>query len=235
MDGNARFRFRKGKSVIFSDEGHKMNRFFYGTLTIFAVIACVCLAAPEPAIVPAPGQWTVDMEFTHPQQIVLPLGSDNKPSRFWYAIITLTNNTGNDVSFYPKCDLMTDTFQITPAGKAVTTAVFERIQKRHKNRYPFLENLTKAGNRILQGEDNTKDIAVIWPDFDVKAKKIKVFIAGLSNETVAINHPVAKGGTGLPLKVYLRKTIELNYDFKGDPALRSGAGLSYKGKRWIMR
>ena len=212
-----------------------MKRFFYGTLTIFAVIACVCLAAPEPAIVPAPGQWTVDMEFTHPQQIVLPRGSDNQPSRFWYTIITLTNNTGNDVSFYPKCDLMTDTFQITPAGKAVTTAVFERIQKRHKNRYPFLQNLTKAGNRILQGEDNTKDIAVIWPDFDVKAKNIKVFIAGLSNETVAINHPVAKGGTGLPLKVYLRKTIELNYDFKGDPALRSGAGLSYKGKRWIMR
>ena len=235
MDGIARFRFRKGKSILFSDEGHKMKRFFYGILTISAVIACVCLAAPEPAIVPAPGQWTVDMEFTHPQQIVLPRGSDNQPRRFWYTIITLTNNTGNDVSFYPKCDLMTDTFQITPAGKAVTTAVFEQIQKRHKNRYPFLENLTKAGNRILQGEDNTKDIAVIWPDFDVQAKNIKVFIAGLSNETVAINHPVAKDETGLPLKVYLRKTLELSYDFKGDPALRSGAGLTYKGKRWIMR
>ena len=117
-------RFRKRQSVLFSDEGHKMKRFFYGILTISAVIACVCLAAPEPAIVPAPGQWTVDMEFTHPQQIVL-RGSDNQPRRFWYTIITLTNNTGNDVSFYPKCDLMTDTFQITPAGKAVTTAVFE--------------------------------------------------------------------------------------------------------------
>ncbi len=130
---------------------------------------------------------------------------------------------------------MTDTFQITPAGKAVTTAVFGQIQKRHKNRYPFLENLTKAGNRILQGEDNTKDIAVIWPDFDVKAKNIKVFIAGLSNETVAIDHPVAKDKSGKPLKVYLRKTIELSYAFKGDPALRSGASLTYKGKRWIMR
>lgn len=212
-----------------------MKSFFYGTLTISGVIACVCLAAPEPAIVPAPGQWTMDMEFTHPQPIVPPQGSDKQPRRFWYTIITLTNNTGNDVGFYPKCDLMTDTFKITPAGKAVTPAVFERIKKRHKSRYPFLEILTKAGNRILQGEDNTKDIAVIWPDFDAQAKNIKVFIAGLSNETVAINHPVEKDETGLPKKVYLRKTLELSYAFKGDPALRADARLDYTGKRWIMR
>jgi len=212
-----------------------MIRFFYGILVISVVIACVSLAAPEPAIVPAPGQWTVDMEFTHPQQIVLSRSSGNQPSRFWYTIITLTNNTGNDVGFYPDCDLMTDTFQITPAGKAVTPAVFEQIRKRHKSRYPFLELLAKAGNRILQGEDNTKDIAVIWSDFDAKAKNIKVFIAGLSNETVAIDHPVAKDKFGKPLKVFLRKTLELSYTFKGDPALRSGASLTYKGKRWIMR
>jgi len=205
--------------MLFSDEGHKMKRFFYGILGISAVIASICLAAPEPAIVPAPGQWTVDVRFTHPQQIVLPTRADNQPMRFWYV----------------KCDLMTDTFQITPANKAVTPAVFEQIKKRHRSRYPFLEPLTKAGNRILQGEDNTKDIAVIWPDFDVKAKNIKVFIAGLSNETVVIDHPVAKDQSGLPIKVFLRKTLELSYAFKGDPTLRSGAGLTYKGKRWIMR
>lgn len=212
-----------------------MKRFFYGILGISAVIACVCLAAPEPAIVPAPGQWTVDMKFTHPQQIVMPTRVENQPTRFWYVIITLTNNTDNDVGFYPKCDLMTDTFRITPANKAVTPAVFQQIKKRHRSRYPFLESLAKAGNRILQGEDNTKDIAIIWPDFDVQAKNIKVFIAGLSNETVAIDHPVAKDQNGLPRKVFLRKTLELSYAFKGDPTLRSGAGLAYKGKRWIMR
>ena len=235
MDGNPRFRFRKGQRILFSDEGHKMKRFFYGILGISAVIACICSAAPEPAIVPAPGQWTVDIQFTHPQQIILPTRADNQPTRFWYVIITLTNNTDNDVDFYPKCDLMTDTFQITPAGKAVTPAVFEQIKNRHRSRYPFLEPLAKAGNRILQGEDNTKDIAIIWPDFDVQAKNMKVFIAGLSNETVVIDHPVAKDQDGLPLEVFLRKTLELSYAFKGDPALRSGAGLTYKGKRWIMR
>ncbi len=212
-----------------------MKRVFYTVIVISTVLTCISLSAPEPAIVPAPGQWTVDMEFTHPQQIVLPQSLINQPSRFWYTIITLTNNTGNDVAFYPDCDLMTDTFKITPAGKSVTPALFKNIGKRHKSKYPFLELLAKAGNRILQGEDNTKDIAVIWPDFDAKAKNIKVFIAGLSNETVAIDHPVAKDEAGKPVKVFLRKTLELSYAFKGDPALRSGASLTYKGKRWIMR
>jgi len=202
-----------------------MKRFFYGTFIISTVLASFCLAAPEPAIVPAIGHWTVDTVFTHPQQIVLYRTSDKQPIRFWYTIITLTNNTDEDVAFYPKCDLMTNTFQVTQAGKAVSPVVFEQIKKRHKSRYPFLELLSKS----------TKDLAVIWPDFDKKARNVKVFIAGLSNETVAINHPVAKNDLGNPVKVFLRKTLELNYDFKGDPALRSGAGLTYKGKRWIMR
>ncbi len=212
-----------------------MKIFVYATLAISAAMAGDCLAAPEPAIVPGPGDWTVDVTFEHPQQIVLRLSSDNKPRRFWYTLITLTNKTNRDVDFYPRCELMTDTFQIMPAGKDVPEAVFERIKKRHQSRYPFLEALEKAGNKILQGEDNTKDIAVIWPDFDAQAKNIKVFIAGLSNETVAIDHPVAKDKSGKPVKVFLRKTLELSYNLGGDPALRSDTRLTDSGKRWIMR
>jgi hypothetical protein len=212
-----------------------MKRFLYGISGIWAIVACVCLAAPEPAIVPSPGQWTLDVEFTHPQQIVLRRTSDNQPVRFWYVILTLTNNTGKDVGFYPKCDLLTDTFQIVPAGKSVSPAVFERIRKRHEKRYPFLESLDRAGNKILQGEDNTKDIAIIWPDFDLKAKNINLFITGLSNETAAVNHPVAMDETGNPVKIYLRKTLKLSYDLKGDPALRSSVSLAYKEKGWVMR
>ena len=90
-------------------------------------------------------------------------------------------------------------------------------------------------NKILQGEDNTKDIAIVWPDFDVKAKSMKLFIAGLSNETAAIDHPVAKDEAGKPIKVFLRKTLELSYALGGDATLRSNANLIYKGKRWVMR
>ena len=212
-----------------------MKRFLYGIFGIWALATCVCMAAPEPAIIPAPGQWTVDVEYTHPQQIVLRRTSDNQPVSFWYVILTLTNNTGKDVGFYPKCDLMTDTFQIIPAGKSISPVIFEHIRKRHEKRYPFLELLDKTSNKILQGEDNTKDIAIIWPDFSFQAKSIKVFITGLSNETAEVDHPVATDNQGQPVKVYLRKTLELSYNLKGDPALRSAINLAPEEKRWVMR
>jgi hypothetical protein len=212
-----------------------MKRFLGCISAICVIAACVCLAAPEPAIVPAPGEWTVDTEFSHPQPLVLQRSSDNKPVRFWYVIVTVTNNTGRDVDFYPKCDLMTDTFQIIPAGRSVTPAVFEHIKKRHKSLYPFIEPLDSAGNKILQGEDNTKDIAIIWPDFDTRAKSIGLFLTGLSNETAVVDHPVSKDETGQPLKIFLRKTLEISYALRGDAALRSNVSLDYKGKRWVMR
>ncbi|MHC4482801.1 MAG: hypothetical protein ACYSW4_04565 [Planctomycetota bacterium] len=206
-----------------------MRSFVYGTFAILMVAAAVCLAAPKPAIVQKPGDWTVNATFEHPQQIVWQGSPNRKPRRFWYTILTLTNKTNHDADFYPKCELMTDAFQIISAGKDTPPAVFERIKVRHKSRYPFLESLEKAGNRILQGEDNTKDIAIIWPDFDARAKTMKLFISGLSNETAVVDHPIQ------PKKVYLRKTLELSYALRGDPTLRPYVKLDYKGRRWVMR
>jgi hypothetical protein len=219
--------------MIRTREGNRMKRFLFGVIAVWASATYVS-AAPEPAIVPTPGHWTLDVQFTHPQQIVVGRGSDNQPARFWYIILTITNDTGQDVSFHPKCDLMTDTFQIVPAGKFVSPAVFERIRKRYEKTYPFLESLDQVGSKILQGEDNAKDIAIIWPDFGVQARKIKIFITGLSNETAVVDFPVATDA-GEPAKVYLRKTLELSYDLRGDPAIRSSVSLVYKGKRWVMR
>ena len=212
-----------------------MKSVIYGTFAIWAATAFLCLAAPEPAIVPGPRDWTVDVTFEHPQQIMLPPDRSGKPRRFWYTIVTLTNNSGNDVDFYPNCDLLTDTFHIIPANKHTPVAVFDQIKRRHQRKYPFLEALDKAGNKMLEGEDNAKDIAVIWPDFDQQVKNLKVFITGLSNETAVVDHPVSKNAAGGPVKVYLRKTLEISYTLSGDPALRSYAKLTYKGKRWVMR
>jgi hypothetical protein len=212
-----------------------MKNIAYMGLVIVAFSACISVGAPEPSIVQGPGQWTVDVRFEHLQEILLRSGGGKKPRRFWYTIITLTNKTNQDVSFYPKCELMTDTFEVTPAGKGVSAAVFEHIKRRHQSGYPFLESLEKTSNKILQGYDNTKDIAIIWPDFAPKAKNIRLYIAGLSNETVVINHPVERDEAGGPVKIYLRKTLELSYVVSGDPALRSENDLSYNGRRWVMR
>jgi hypothetical protein len=214
-----------------------MKRSFYGLIIVFGAFTCISLAAPEPAVVQGPDQWTLNATFTHPQSIELRQASDNKTVRFWYMIITLTNNTGRDVDFFPKCDLATDTFQITPAGKGVGSIVFDRIKERHKSKYPFLEYSGKTDNKILQGEDNAKDIAVVWQDFDHDAKKVNIFITGLSNETVEVEYPAkdSENSQEEPNKVYLRKTLEIKYDIKGNPASTSGAVLEYISKTWVMR
>ncbi|MHC4624311.1 MAG: hypothetical protein ACYS4W_10460 [Planctomycetota bacterium] len=208
--------------------------FIYGTVLVLAA-GGVCLSAPEPAVVQGPGDWTVDISFKHPEQFWWQPGRGSKPRLFWYTIMTLTNRTNSDVDFYPKCELMTDSFEVIEAGRFTPKGVFEQIKRRHQSKYPFLGCLEEAGNKILQGEDNTKDIAIIWPDFETKAKNIRLFISGLSNETVVMEHPTAKDAAGEPAKIYLRKTLELSYGVKGDPALRSYIKLNYKGKRWVMR
>ncbi len=212
-----------------------MKTFAYGILLVFVLICGVSPAAPEPAIVPSADLWTTDVTFEHPQQIEVKLAGQRRPKRFWYMIITLTNRTGKEVDFYHKCELMTDSFKITPAGKNVPKEVFDRIKARYQRKYPFLELLERTSSQVLQGIDNTKDIVIIWPDFDLEANNIKFFITGLSNETIAINHPVAKDKSGSPAKVYLRKTLELSYAIGGDPQFRSDVILIGKGKRWVMR
>jgi hypothetical protein len=205
---------------------------FYGTFLV--VVSSLCMAAPKPAIIQGPGQWTVEVKFEQPQQLVLPWGG-NGVARYWYMILTVVNRTGNDVDFYPRCELMTDTFQIVPAGRNVPPVVFEQIKRRHQSRYPFLESLEKVENRILQGEDNAKDIAVMWRDFDTQATGFKIFMTGLSNETAVVDHPIAVDAAGAPVEVFLRKTLELDYVLRGDPALRDSVEVAYKDKVWVMR
>ena len=227
--------FIKDRGMRFGAEWDMVKKIAFVSLVFVALSVCLSVGAPEPAVVQGPGQWTIDVVFEHPREIMLLLASDKEPRRFWYTILTLTNNTNEDVDFYPKCELMTDTFEITPAGKDVPVAVFENIKRRHQGSHPFLESLDQTSSKILQGADNTKDVVVIWPDFAPKAKNIRLYVAGLSNETVVIDHPVAKDEGGEPVKIYLRKTLELSYGVSGDPALRSEADLSYSGKRWVMR
>jgi len=204
-----------------------------GTI-LTAVLVGLCVAAPEPAVVQRPGQWTLEVRYEHPQQLVLPWGPGGE-QRFWYVIATVTNRTGADAEFYPKCDLMTDTFQVIPAGRGVPPVVFEMIRQRHASRYPFLESLHNVPNRVLEGEDNARDIAIIWRDFDPQAANFHLFITGLSNETAVVPHPVAVDADGNPLPIYLRKTLEMNYALRGDPALRSSVEVVYKGQNWVMR
>ena len=116
---------------------------------LLVVLFCwSCFGAPEPALVQGPSDWTLDVKFEHLRQIELRAGADRVPMRFWYIILTVTNNTGQDVDFYPKCELMTDTFQVISAGSKTPTEVFEHIKKRHDNNNR-LSSRNKEGAAVL--------------------------------------------------------------------------------------
>ena len=199
---------------------------------VLLLSAVLSHAAPKPAIVQGPLLWTADATFEHLQQIVYQPSEQSKPRRFWYLILTVNNNTGKDIEFYPQYDLMTESFEILPAGKRVPQEIFEIVATLYRDKYPLLESTATADNRILQGEDNARDIALIWSDFDSGAKNVKLFITGLSNETAVVNAP----GTGdTSQRVYLRKTLELRYHLKGDAAWRSNGDIVYQGHQWVMR
>jgi hypothetical protein len=209
-------------------------KFYLFSAIIFAGCT-VALAAPEPTRAKVPGIWTLDVTYENPQQICVQLPGDSKPTRFWYMILTLTNQTGRDVSFYPDIWLVTDTFKSVQASAHSREAVFDKIRAIYKGSYPFLEPFESVSSKILQGSDNAKDLAVIFPDFDPQAKQVSIFIGGLSNETAVVESPTEKDANGNPVKVVLQKTLELQYDIAGDPSLRDSQTLSFIGQRWIMR
>jgi hypothetical protein len=208
---------------------------FYFLTALIVVSANIAWAFPEPAVVQGKNEWTLDVAFDHPQQIAVKVPGSAKRQNFWFTILTLTNNSNSDVPFYPSCDLVTDTFKVVSAGTKTQQLVFAKIKNLYEGKYPFLELIDFANHKILQGQDNSIDIAIIWKDFDKDAKSVDLFIAGLSNETVVLDHPTKKDDNGNPVKIYLRKTLDLKYTIGGDKALRSTAGMLFKDKSWVMR
>ena len=90
---------------------------------------------PKPAVVPAIGDWTLEVVYENPQQITMRLPGEDQPRRFWYIILTVTNNsTVADAPFYPSCELVTDTFKTIQAGTDTPRAVFNAIKLRHQGR-----------------------------------------------------------------------------------------------------
>jgi len=212
-----------------------MRRSVYGMSVVWLCAAAVGYAAPQPAIVQAPSQWTAKVGVEPLRPITLRVGEQDHARRFWYTILRVENSMARDVDFYPQADLMTDTFELVPTGRAVPSDLCQIIKARHTGTYPLLEDLPFLGTKILQGRDHARDFAVIWPDFDPKAKAVTLFISGLSNETVVIDHPTARDQTGKPAKVFLRKTLQLDFALQGESDLRGDEDIRFITSRWVMR
>ena len=208
------------------------------TLLWILLAGAMVMAAgfPEPAVVQKATEWTLTVKYENPQQITLRLPGKPTPERFWYIILSLTNESPQlEVPFFPACELVTDNFEIIKAGVDIPSGVFEAIKLKHQGSYPFLESMDFEDNRFYRGKDSTRDIVIIWKDFNLKAKEVSFFIGGLSNETAAVMHPAKKDEQGNPEKIILQKTLQLRYLVGADSRLRDLAALKLLEQSWVMR
>ena len=203
---------------------------------LIALPTAAFAAFPRPAVVQQPTEWTLSVQFQQPRQLSVRVPGQEKPQRFWYLILTVTNNSDRSaVPFVPKCELVTDTFEVMPAGHRIPKGVYETIRRKYQGRYPFLESMDFEDNRIHQGPDNTRDFVIIWRDFNPTAKEVNFFIAGMSNETTVLTHPTRTDEDGNPIRVFLQKTLQLRYKVGADPRQRDRARLELVEQNWVMR
>ena len=193
--------------------------------------------APEPSLVPSDDTWQLEIELHgQPQLLTITLPGDTEPQRFWYVLYTVTNNSDQDVEFYPQFDLLTDTFRLSHAGVGVRRPVFEAVRNRYRSAIPLMEPASMGTGKILLGRDNARDSVAIFKDFDPRATAVSIFAGGFSNETVTVEHPMLKDAeTGEPEQVLLRKTLRLKYQVPGDEFSPDGRVMLYRDREWIMR
>lgn len=194
-------------------------------------------AAPQPD--KASRTWELDCHFHDPERMVITLPGDSEPTTFWYLLYTVSNDTGQDVDFYPAFELVTDTFKVVRGGDRIHPLVVDAIRARHKKQYPFFVDPLKATGRLLQGEDNARTSAAVFRNFDPTANRFTIYVAGLSGEVVRLRNPafdpeVPESETNSRFFT-LRKSLGITYDLPGDPQTRKLATPTRVKMEWVMR
>lgn len=209
-----------------------------GSIAIgFCVTGLVRAEIPGPAVIPPAGVWQLDIQLNgHLQRIAVALAGSDEPKTYWYQLYTVTNNTGEDIEFYPQFEIFTDTFKLYPANTTIRRPVFEAIRDRYSKSIPLLEPEELITGKILFGRDNARDSVAVFEQFDPNATKVMIFVAGLSNETIRLDNPTdLDAETGMPKKVLLRKTLMLEYQVVGDKYNPQARALVYRNRDWLMR
>ena len=197
-------------------------------LTVVAGLAVLSWASvwgyPRPG--PSPRSWQLEFKYG-PMKMVRVSRLGGKLETFWYLPYTVTNNTGRDVSFYPRCFLFTDTGQLVKAMTDVDALAYPDITKLLGRQ--LLEEEVLVRGRLLQGEENARESVIIIKDFDAKAASFKLFIAGISGEQVHVTDPMS--GKKYPLD----KTLQLTYGLGGERMGNMEMTAQLRDEEWVMR
>lgn len=194
-------------------------------------------AAPTPEI--APRHWELDFDFEDLRRIDVVLPGDRRSTTFWYMLYTVTNNSGEDVDFYPSFELVTNSMQVVVGGDHISPTVYDSIAALHRKLYPFFRDPTQVTGKLLQGPDNARTSAVVFRDFGPDASTFAVYVGGLSGEIVSVPNPVydpdEEESADNPRFFALRKTLAIKYDLPGDLRTRRDAPPMRRKIDWVMR
>lgn len=187
---------------------------------------------PKPSVYPK--SWELDFENTAPKRIVVQVPGESTARAFWYMTYTVTNKTDREQLFYPDFQLLTADGKVVPSDRSVPAVVFDTIKQREK--LDLLEPFTKITGEILLGDDQARDGVAIWTEPVLRMGSFSIFVGGLSGESVEL-----KDSAGAPVKdaqgapIILRKTLQLNFQVRGDEVYPAQDEPNRKAREWIMR
>ena len=181
-------------------------------------------AFPKPSLVPK--AWQLDFGPGKPQPISI-RDINGQIQWYWYLTYKVQNNTRQERLFIPEIAVATDEGDLVSTGKNVPAEVFEAIQRAEGN--PLLLSPIQIVGKLLLGADFAKEGVAIWPAFDHSVDQMDVFVAGLSGETEAIEHPLTKE------RVVMRKMLMLTFATPGSHTHPERQAVLPSGEEWIMR
>lgn len=192
---------------------------------VLGTAAVATLASLAPPATAAPVAPPKELDFTASE---LRLFKDPETGKhYWYMTYDVVNNTGKEVRFAPRIDLVVDDGRILSQGEGVSSGAVRQLKKYLKNE--LLEDQFEILGEVLPGKEHAKTGLVVFRADDLEPTELFVMVQGLSRETKKEPHPK----TGEP--VVLRKTAEISYLVPGDPKPRGSTTYPIVNQRWIFR
>lgn len=151
---------------------------------------------------------------------------------YWYFTYKTVNNTGRDLRFAPKFELVDDEGRITVSGQGVPSDVSRRLLQRLND--PLVEDQNQILGDILQGEENAKEGIVVFEVTRLASKELFLYVSNLSSE-----RRIVRDAKGEPAEV--RRQFRMAFRVSGDAVPRGSEALELvdEGKEpnpsWVWR